>query len=168
MNLMDTKPRVAVELTPILEAFCRFIFNTPESQNEIVISRVHDIGKLIHSNIQANELPQKRPCMDNPVTFILPTNQDNHHAITSHFISVSSWGRQKIKDGIEYEYKKWVERRFEIGYLKRYNQKDIIYAILRALNVRNNVVNFDAIKKIDYRNRRKVEEKRFFELLESD
>ena len=43
--------------------------------------------------------------------------------------------------------------------------KEIVEAVLRGLNLRNNAVNFEAIKKIDYRNRRKIEEKRFEELL---
>jgi len=168
MTSNETKPQVTTDLTPALEAFCRFIFKTPASQKEIVIARSHDIGKLIHSSIQITDLPQKRPFLKHPVTFILPVNQDNHHALTSNFISISSWGRQKVKDGIEYEYRKWIERRFELGYMKRFTQKEIINAILRALNVRNNATNFDAIKKIDYRNRRKTEEKRFFELFSSD
>jgi hypothetical protein len=36
------------------------------------------------------------------------------------------------------------------------------------LNVRNNCANFDAIKKIDYRNVRKEEELRFQELLDAE
>lgn len=164
----STKPQITISLNQLLEAYCRFVFKTKPDQKEIIIFRDHDIGKLIHSNIVTNDLPTKDPFINYPVTFILPVNKINHHGIRFHFLSVSNWGEQKIQDGIEYEYRKWVERRFEIGYRKKFTQKEIIDAILRALNVKNNATNFDALKKIDYRNRRKADEKRFWELFSAD
>lgn len=161
-----TKPQVTVDLDPILESYCRFVFNTPVNQKEIVVSRHHDIGKLIHSNVSAKDLPVRRPFTDNAVVFILPVNQKNQHALKCHFLYVSNWGEQKIRDGIEYEFKRWVRQRFEMGYIeKKMNRKEIVEAILRGLNMRNNAANFDAIKKIDYRNRRRIEENRFNELI---
>lgn len=161
------KPKVQIALEPILEAYCRFIFNTPEEEKEIAITRHSDIGKLISALVVASELPVKRTG-DNLVTFLLPVNEKNQHGVKYHFLTVHGWAEQRIQDLLEYEYRKWVQRRFEIGYAKKYTQKEIIEAILRALNVRDNVANFDAIKKMDYRNRRKVAERRFIELLESD
>jgi hypothetical protein len=162
------KPQITISLPLHLEAFCRFTFKTPDEQKEIIITRNHDIGRLIHSNINTSDLPMKSPCIPNRVIFILPVNKINHHGITSHFLKVSSWGEQKIVDGIEYEYRKWVERCFEIGYQKKWEQKEIIEAILRGLNIRNNVANYDAVKKNDYRMRKKLDEKRFTELLNAD
>lgn len=162
------KPKIIISLDPLFEAYCRFIFNTPQKQKEIVVNRKKDIGKLINSNVSSSDLPVKRPFIVNPVVFILPVNPVNRHSVSSHFLKVSSWGEQKIQDGIEYEYRKWVERRFEIGYEKKWSQKEIIDAVIRGLNVRNNAANFDAVKKIDYRNRRKTEEKRFQQLLYID
>lgn len=165
---LSTKPQITIDLEPILESFCRYIFYVPPAQKEIIVSRNHDIGKLIHSNIITNDLPVKRPCLTHPVTFILPVNKVNHKSIRFHFLSVSNWGEQKIQDGIKYEYRAWVKRKFERGYEMEMSQEKIIEAILRGLNVRNNAANFDAVKKIDYRNRRKAEEKRFELLLISD
>lgn len=165
---LTKKPQITISLSPLLEAYCRFVFNTPAKQKEIIVSRTHDIGKLIHSNVITSDLPVRRPFIDHPVTFILPVNPINRHSVNSHFLKVSNWGEQKIQDGVEYEYRKWVERRFEIGYQIKWSQKQIIDAILRGLNIRNNAANFDAVKKIDYRNRRKTEEKRFEKLLASD
>lgn len=161
----STKPQVTIQLDSVLEAFCRFVFNTPAKQKEIVVSRTHDIGKLIHSNVLARDLPIRRPFANNSVTFILPVNKTNHHALGNHFLYCSKWGEQKIADGIEFEFKAWVRRRFELGYEDKLEQKEIVEAILRGLNLRQNVVNFDTIKKIDYRNRRRIEEKRFKKLL---
>ena len=161
-----TKPKITINLDPVLEAYCRYVFKTPAAQKEIIVTRHHDIGKLIHSNVISSDLPPHRPFKKNPVVFILPINQRNQHALKFHFLNVSNWGEQKIKDGIEYEFKSWVRQRFEIGYNeKKWDRKAIIEAILRGLNIRNNAANFDAIKKIDYRNRRKIEEVMFHELL---
>ncbi|WP_372775641.1 hypothetical protein [Mangrovibacterium sp.] len=169
MNIdYSTKPQIQISLNPVLESYVRYEFKIPTNQREIIVRRNTDIGKLIHSNIITNDLPVKRPFDLNPVVFILPINKVNHHYIRFHFLSVSTWGEQKIQDGIEYEFRKWVDRKFEKGYKKKYTQKQIVEAILRGLNIRNNSANFDAIKKIDYRNGRKEEEKRFEELLLAD
>ena len=162
------KPQVTINIDPIREAYCRFIFKTPENQPEITIHLKHDLGMLIHSHVRSSHCFRKSPSLINPVTIILPTNPVNQNGILSGFLFVDSWGLQKIENAIEYDFRKWVERRYEIGYRKRFDRKDIIEAILRGLNVRNNVANFDAIKKIDYRNHRKNEEIRFAELLLSD
>ncbi|MBV5313800.1 MAG: hypothetical protein JZU47_10925 [Prolixibacteraceae bacterium] len=162
------KPQVTISLEPILEAFLRFIFKTPADQEAITINLQKDLGKLIHSHVHSNHCFRKGPSVKNPVTIILPVNKTNHHGIQSGFLFVDDWGLQKIENGIEYEYRKWIERRFENGYRKNNKQKAIIEAILRGLNVRNNCANFDAIKQIDYRNLRKEEELRFESLLESD
>jgi len=165
---LSTKPQITINLEPLHEAYCRYILKTPEKQKEIIVCRKHDVGKLIHSNVITSDLPVRRPFISHPVTFILPINKVNHHSVSNHFLAVSRWGEQKIQDGIDYEYRKWVERKFEAGYKNKFTQKEIIEAILRALNVRNNAANFDAVKKIDYRNRRKAEEKRFETLLVVD
>lgn len=162
------KPQVTISLEPILEAYCRFIFKTPFDQPEITINLKKDLGMLIHSHVKISHCFRKGPSLTNPVTIILPTNPISQHRVLSGFLYVDGWGMQKIENAIEYDFRKWVERRYEIGYGKRFDRKDIIEAILRGLNVRNNVANFDAIKKIDYRNHRKTEEKRFIELLLSD
>ena len=165
--MKSTKPYVSIDLPLYLNAYCRFVFNTPVDDAKIAISRAHDIGKLIHSNVQTCEFPVKRK-FEGDTIFLLPVNQENAYPMRSNFLTLTTWGRQKIKDGLEYEYRKWVDRRFELGYKKGYAQKEIVYAILRALNIRDNAVNFDAIKKIDYRNRRKRSEDRFLDLLDDD
>ncbi|OFX56298.1 MAG: hypothetical protein A2066_12915 [Bacteroidetes bacterium GWB2_41_8] len=162
------RPQVTISLEPILEAYCRFRFNTPPDQKEITINLKSDIGKLIHSHVHSSHFAVKGPFIINPVTVILPINQQNQYGVLSGFLYVDNWGLQKIENAVEYDFRKWVERRYEIGYGKRYDRKDIIEAVLRGLNVRNNCANFDAIKKIDYRNHRKTEEIRFAELLLSD
>jgi hypothetical protein len=167
----ESKPTVTFNLEPIHINFCRYIFNTPHNQRHILLRRNEDIGKLIFSHIQTGDFRNTRPLINSPVTFILP-NPNNDNWIRYRYLFIPKWVESKITDGIDYEFKNWVREKFRIGYEQNWEQKTIVNAILRGLNVRNNAINFDTIKKIDYRNRRKTEEKRFRKLylaeLESD
>jgi hypothetical protein len=160
---LETKPKITFSLDPLLIAFCRYVFKTPPNQRYIILRRSEDIGKLVYSHIQTGDFAIERPLIEHPVTFILP-NPDNHDWIRYRHLFVPKWVEQKFADGIEYEFKTWVKEKFHYGYAQGMEQKIIIDAILRGLNVRNNVANFDSIKKIDYRNRRKIEELRFKKL----
>jgi hypothetical protein len=108
-----------------------------------------------------------RPVLDHPVTFILPMPNNEHgYWLRYRFIYIPKWVEEKFKDAIAYEFKFWVRECFRIGYEEEgMDQKTIINTILRGLKVRNNEANYDMIKKIDYRNRRKKEEIQFKKLL---
>ena len=162
---MNQRPQITISLSPLLESYCRLIFNCEPCEKEIRLRKNYDIAKLIHSNVITADAPVKRPFIEHPVTFILPVDKVNHYALRYHFLHVSIWGEQKIVEGIDYEFRRWIIQCFDRGYERGYTQKTIIEAILRGLNDRNNSANFDAVKKIDYRHRRKSEERRFNELL---
>lgn len=164
---LSTKPQITFSLTPLHQAFCRFIFKTPTDKKHIILSRRHDIGKLIFAHIMSGDFQFNRPLMDNPVTFILPMPSNEHgYWLRYRYIYIPRWAEEKINDSIDYEFRAWVRERFRIGYEEEgMDQKTIINTILRGLNVRNNEANFDMIKKIDYRNRRKREEIQFKRLL---
>lgn len=162
---MSTQPSITISLNPVLEAYCRWVFATPPEHKEINITRHHCIGKHIFSHVLKSDLPVKRPVKNNPVVFTLPTTDNSFQALKNSFLFVDDWAEMKINDFIKADFDLWVRRRFESGYFYRLQQKEIIDAILRGLNLRMNAVNFDMIKKIDYRNRRKLEEKRFKSLL---
>lgn len=164
-NKTESRPRIVISLHPVLEAYCRWIFKTEVSDKEISIDRRHDIGKHIYSHVMQNKYPVKGPEKSNPVVFILPLH-DNH--IKNKFLFVDQWGESKINDFIRSDFNAWCRRRFEVGFLYGWTQKEITDAIMRGLNLRENVVNFDAIKKNDYRNRRKIEEIRFENLFVVD
>jgi hypothetical protein len=162
------KPSVTISLPPVLEAWCRWLYNTPSGSIEIVVNRKHDVGKHIFSHILGSPLPLHRTTKKNPVVFVLPEVNNSDQYLNKHFLYVDEWGETKINDFIRSEFNQWVRRRFEIGYFYGWRQDQITDAIIRGLNIRDNAVNFDAIKKLDYRNRRKVEEKRFYNLLSVD
>jgi hypothetical protein len=161
---MLKKPAVTISLKPYLADYCRFIFVT-DKEGTVILNRRIDIGKRISSEILISDLPVRRPFISNPATFILPITKNNHYALYGRFYYISKWGEEKIQDYIEAEFRQRVRLLFEEGYKRKYNQKEIIEAILRGFNIRNNSLNFESVKKIDYRNERKTEEMRFKELL---
>lgn len=166
MNVdFSTKPQVTINLDPLLEAFCRKIFNTPQHQNEIVINRGRREGQAIYSKVYPIEFPERKSVCDNPVTFILPLTKNNKSVLQYRFYHVSKMGEEQINDDLTTLLHIWLFKFFQIGYRRKYTQDEIVNAILRGFNLRKNVVNFDSIKKFDYRQRRNAEDDTYKQLL---
>lgn len=155
------KPTIQVNLPVVLEAYCRWIFNTPESEKNITIDCDKDVGKHIFSHVKATDYPKKRPVKGNIVTFILPMTDNAWFALRKNFLKVDDWGEMKINNFIESEFNNWCREKFWKGYYWGWTQKQISSAILRGLNLRSNDINEAAIIKNDYRRRRKEETERF-------
>jgi hypothetical protein len=47
----ENKPKVIVDLPPLLEAYCRYVFETPPKQETIVVNRHNLIGKELYGFI---------------------------------------------------------------------------------------------------------------------
>jgi len=157
------KPTITISLKPHLADFCRYLFNETK-EGAIILTRHHDFGKQISSVVQPCELPVRRPLRPNPITFVLPVTRNNHYALSNSFCMVSKWGEEKIQDYIETEFKRKVRDLFEAGYSKNYLQKEIVESILQGFNIKNNALNFEAIKKSDTRKREKRKSLIFLEL----
>lgn len=160
---MDIKdlPSITLDLNPILEAYCRWIFESESNTAPIKISRKESIGKIIYSNIRISDHYEPNLEMKNPVTFILPQTEVGKYILKNNFLYIDSFGREKIRDFIDSEFRAWIRRCFENGYEFKFEQREIIESILRGLNIRNNTDNYEMIKKIDYRKKRSREERRF-------
>lgn len=169
MKKEETKPTVTIDLPPVLEAYCRWIFETARDEEAITVNRRHNVGKHLFSKVMRSDCPvSKKKAKKNPVTFILPSTDNAFAAFKRHFIYVDDFATMQIIDFIEAEFDFWLRHRFETGYKFGWSQDEIVNAILRGLNIRSNAANFDAIKKRDYRTRRKTEEKRFETLLQTE
>jgi hypothetical protein len=167
MNIdFSTKPKVSVHLDPVHEAYCRYIFKTPPNQSHIVVSRHHVIGQRLTAVTDECPFLEKNPLLKNSVVFILPTDKVNHYHVKRCFLKVSEWDKQKFNDFVKSEFNLWMREEFYRGYeILRWDQKIIVEAVCRKLNVRNNTINSATITKNDYRNRVHVERQRA-ELLE--
>lgn len=146
---------LTIDLLPYLADYCRHEMKCDREGN-IILQRSRDIGKFIYSNILTSDLPVKQMPAANPVTFVVPVTGANRYALVSRFLYVSRWGEEKIKDYMEAEFNQRMRLLFEAGYRKNYSQKQIVEAILQAYNIKNTAVNYEAVKKSDYRNQKKM------------
>ena len=145
---------ITIELPPHLADYCRHEFGE-DSEGNIILRRTHDIGKVIYSNILTADLPQKQLPGLYPVRFIIPITKANRYVLVSRFLYISRWGEEKIKDYIDAEFNQRMRVLFEAGYRKKYSQKQIIEALLQQYNIKNTSLNYEAVKKSDYRNQKK-------------
>ena len=146
------KPSITISLQPYLADFCRHEFKTLQD-GSIVIKRQHDIGKMIFSQVNASPIPVSKPVFENAVTFVLPITKESD--LQGKFLYVDRWGQEKIQEFITAKFNLRVELFFQKGYNKGYSQKRIIEAFLAGYNLRNNELNYEAVKKNDYRRRQK-------------
>lgn len=164
---LSTKPKIPIELDPVLEAYCRYIFSTPENQNEIIVTRRHPVGKRLTSICDEMHFLPRNPSLKNKVVFILPITIKNKHRIRRCFLKIDEWEKEKFNDYVKSEFNLWLREEFYRGYeILKWDQKTIVNAICRKLNIRFNAVNSATITKNDYRNRVYVEKMRA-DLLES-
>ena len=150
-----TKNIITIDLSPHLADFCRHEFGE-DNEGNIILRRSHDIGKQIYSCILTADLPQKQLPGLHPVSFIVPVTRSNRYILCSRFLYVSRWGEEKIRDYIEADFNQRMRILFESGYRKNYTQKQIVEAILQAYNIKNTSLNYEAVKKSDYRNQKKL------------
>jgi hypothetical protein len=155
---IEKQPTVTVELHPVLEAYCRYVFKTPPKQDFIVIDRRHIIGKAINGLVEkTNEKPKECRCTKsfaNPVVFTVPETKLNQYSLTTNFVYMNAEENEAFSDRVEVEYSGWVSGLFKDGRAMNLDQLGIIEVALDLLNVRMNAVNFDYVKKYDYRMRK--------------
>ncbi|MGL5682576.1 MAG: hypothetical protein ACRDDZ_05900 [Marinifilaceae bacterium] len=152
---MAQKTTISIDLPPHLEDFCRHELN-PDDKGNIILRRSHCIGKVIHGNILTAEYPVKTESMKNKVLFVVPITPNNRYALSNAFLYISKWGNERIVDYIEACFTMRVRLFFEAGYAKNYRQKEIIEAFMQQYNITHTAINYETIKKYDYRTRHKM------------
>lgn len=150
-----TKNIITIDLPPHLADFCRHEFGE-DTDGNIILRRSHDIGRQIYAQILTSDLPKKELPWTHPASFIIPVTRSNRYVLVSRFLYISRWGEEKIRDYIESDFNQRMRILFEAGYRKNYSQKQIIEAILQAYNIKNTSLNYEAVKKSDYRNQKKI------------
>jgi hypothetical protein len=148
------KPRVTIDLPPILEAFLRFATETPKDQEEIVVSRKTEYGKLINAFLSKSATKIDQLPAENPVIIVIPKTRGNWYSLETMYCYISDEDQEQVIDRIEVLFNKWIDVFFQDGYKMNLCQLDIIESVLDILNIRMNAANFDQIKKRDYRKSR--------------
>ena len=148
------RPKVVIDLPILLEAFCRYIFKTPDDKNEIYAPRSHAIGRAVIGYLSKADFKPVLPDITNPVIFIVPETKLNWYSLQTKYLYFSAEDRESFVIRVETIFDNWCENHFRDGYKYHMDQFMIIETILDILNVRMNATNFDAIKKNDYRERK--------------
>lgn len=149
------KPKVIIDLPPILEAYCRFVFKTPEDSDIIKVTRSHSIGRAVNG---LKSLADAKPVLwkfKNPVTFTVPETKLNWYKLQTKYIYFSSEDTKTFIDRVHTSFDHFCEMSFRYGYAMKFEQKEIAELITDILNVRANAANMEAIIKNDYRLRKK-------------
>lgn len=149
------KPSVTIELAPHLHDFLYHEFDSNKNSG-VIINSSNDIGKMVQAMVTVNDRPPRIPLKENPITLILPINEWNHRILEENFIYIPEWKQRMLQEYIESSYRIRIREYFVAGYEKGYKQDKIIRAFLFAYNIKNNAINYDAVKKFDYRNRKRI------------
>jgi hypothetical protein len=150
--MMMHKPSITIDLKKHLYDFLGHEFEF-DKRGAIILTRRKDIGIFIDSMWCVSNKPVFQ-VMENPVVLILPVTKETHYKKNFNFIYVPEWKQKQIELYLEAEFRRRVRDFFTVGYEKKFKQKDIIYAFLEHYGIKNNVINFEQIKKLDFRNRK--------------
>ncbi|MBP1593031.1 MAG: hypothetical protein H6Q12_49 [Bacteroidetes bacterium] len=152
---MEQRPHVIIELSPLLQDFLYKEFECKE-KGTISLNTRNEIGKYINSMITVSPTPPRIPCSNETITIILPIQEWNHFVLSGNFITIVSWKEQMIREYLDALYRLRIREFFNVGYEKGMNQDRLIKAFLELYGSKNNAANYDTIKKIDFRNRKKI------------
>ncbi len=152
---MEQRPHVFIELSPLLQDFLYKEFECKE-KGSISLNTRNEIGKFINSMITVSPTPPRIPCGDEMITILLPIQEWNHFVLSGNFITIVSWKEQMIREYLDALYRLRIREFFNVGYEKGMNQDRLIKAFLELYGSKNNAANYDTIKKIDFRNRKKI------------
>ena len=150
------RPNVIIDLPLHLHDYMYHEFGSNKSEEGVLISSSNDIGRYIQAMVTVADRPPKQPIKDNPITLLLPIQEWNHFILQENFIYIPEWKQRMINDYIEASFRLRIREYFVAGYEKGYQQDKIIKAFLMSYAIKNNAINYDAVKKYDYRNRQRI------------
>lgn len=160
------RPCITIDLPHYLQDFLFHEFKQ-EGEERLVANGTSDIGKMIQSMITVSDRPRKLEIKDEPLVVYLPVQAWNHILFQENFIYIPEWKQAQLKLFIEAQFRLRLKEFFHTGYEKGYKQDRIIMAFLTHYNIKHNSLNYDMIKKYDYRHRRKLKKEIANELAQS-
>lgn len=152
--IMD-RPFVTIDLAPHLQDF--LFHELKQNRNgELMADGTNDIGRMIQAMVTVTDRPRRQEIGENPFRITLPVQEWNHAIFCENFIYIPEWKQKQLRLFIEALFRLRIKEYFLVGYAKGYKQDKIIQAFLHSYNIKRNAVNYDTVKKYDYRNRRRV------------
>ena len=143
---------VEVELK---EYHYRFLCHIFQCRKDLKIHRDHEIGRFIFAHISYSDYPLKRKKKENPVSIEIPKTLNG---LNRKFPYISPENNIKISDYIESYFTLYFRefiftcRKFNIQYKDAYNM------FIEAHDIGHDAINFERLKKNDYRFREKMKD----------
>lgn len=151
------RPSVIIELQPYLHDYLYHEFGCKRGTDDgVFITSINDLGKFIQAMVTVSDRPPKQPLKEHPITLYLPIQEWNHFILQENFIYVPEWKQRMLQEYVEASFRIRIREYFVAGYEKGYKQDKIVKAFLTAYNIKINALSYDAVKKYDYRNRRRI------------
>ena len=150
------KPLIFIEIEPHLADFLRHEFMQCKKSDALVVDGTNEIGMLIQAFVTVSDRPRKQEITENSIALELPTQSWNHAIFEENFVYIPRWKQKQLNLFIEATFRLRIKEFFQVGYEKGFKQDMIVRAFLENYNIKNNALNYDTIKKYDYRNRRKI------------
>lgn len=152
-------PVITIDLAPHLQDFLYHEFSQSTRDKPLMIDTKNDIGRFIQSMVTVTDMPRKQELKDSPIEISLPIREWNHALFRQNFIYVPEWKQKQIRLFVESLFRLRLREFFMIGYSKGFKQDLIIRSFLEYYNIKHNALNYDTVKKYDYRTRRKMRQK---------
>lgn len=153
--IMD-RPFVTIDLAPHLQDFLYHELKQNRRTGELMADGTHEIGRIIQAMVTITDRPRKQELGENPFRIILPVQEWNHAIFSENFIYIPEWKQKQLRLFIEAQFRLRIKEYFLVGYSNGYKQDKIIQAFLRSYNIKRNAINYETVKKYDYRNRRRI------------
>ena len=150
------KPFVTIELQPFLQDYMLHEFPKSPAGDGVMVNSDNDMGILVQTMVTVTDRPPRQETKDFPFRLYLPVQEWNHYIFRENFIYIPEWKQQMLRMYIEASFRLRVREYFVTGYELHHKQDTLIRAFLQAYNIRHNALSYEAVKKYDYRNRKKV------------
>ena len=145
---------IVISLEERLQAFLMHEFKT--ENGVIILNTQNELGKYIISMISISDLPPDYSKVENSCTICLPTRNWNSWQLSEGFPIVTPWKQKLIQLYLTSEFYLRIKEFFFAGHQRGYRLDAIINAFLNAYDLKNNSINSEMVKKLDYRHRRKL------------
>jgi hypothetical protein len=151
-------PTVTIALKPLLQAYLAHEFHaTNDWRGEgIRVDGNSELGQYILSLVCIADRPPKIEAGAYALRLLLPISEWNHHLFRENFLYVPLWKQRLLQLHTEASFRMHLREYFVVGYEKGYRQNKIIEAFLAEYNAKTDLLNFETVKKYDYRRRQRT------------
>lgn len=150
----EQKPFVYLRISKLLQDVLKH--DCEKYSDGWMIKTTTEIGNIIMALISPSLRPTQCTFVDESIKLYLPVNEWNHYTLTNYFITIKPEHQRMIGKYIDSMFRLRVGQWFLEGRNRGFRQKDIIKGIISEYGLWDSNDNFEMIKKMDYRQRKKI------------